>query len=469
MSLSPEILSQSLIEVRDQILQKNFTIEALTELTLQYIDHENHKFNAFVYLDHEGALTLAKELDDELKEGKIRGPLHGVPISIKDNIFTHLMPTTMGSPIFKDFVPKVDAYVVEQLKAAGAIILGKTNTHQFAYGATGDRSLTGATKHAFDPTRFPGGSSSGSAVAVARCMGYGSLGTDTGGSVRIPSAFNQTVGMKPTYGAVSNNYVYPLAPTLDHVGPITRTVRDNALLLEVIANEHSSATPRHTIDRNYSAKIGEELSGIRIGVPQNDYFRQIDGEILRIYQETIQILSDLGADIIPILYPEPDNTRTAFWETMKAEAYTVHRENIEEFGPEMWDEEVLERVLSGKGSDASDYILAQELKRGGLYPEFEALFKETDLIITPTTPLLPQKLDERYVSFDGEKIHVKELLNKFTGLTNFSGLPSLSFPAGIASYEEVYLPVGVQLIGNYYEEALIYQVAAAFEDHRLKG
>ncbi len=454
-----KIIYSSLTELAAEIEQGMVNLPKLVAALYHEIEQKNGALNAYVTLNREEAMADAEQLQNELEMGHYRGPLHGVPLSIKDNIETKGLLTTMGSPIYREHIPEQDADVVATLRAAGAIIIGKVNTHQFAYGATGDRSLFGPTYHSVDPTLFPGGSSNGSAVSVATYLGYGSLGTDTGGSVRIPSAFNGTVGMKPTYGTLSNRGVYPLAPSLDHVGPITRTVLDNALLLTVLAG--------HTIsDSPYLATIAEPVDQLRVGIPNNRYFTPIDGAIQEHYQQVQRWLEEANVPLHSIVWPEPEAIRDDFWLTMCAEAYAIHHDHLEQYDDAYWDHEVKERILSGVDIKAGDYLAAQYRKREHYQPLFENLFTQVDLLFLPTTALLPRALEERYViNEEGERAPLRLYINKFTGLTNYLGLPSISLPVGQNAEG---LPIGMQLVGAKGSEGKLYQMAS-FLEQRAKG
>lgn len=433
-------------------------VEVTTDF-LNRIHMIDHKVNAFIEVLHEQAMKDAEVAEREIAEGRYRGKLHGIPIGLKDLVYTKGIRTTMGSPIYKDFIPEEDAFIVEKLKNSGAIIIGKLNTHQFAYGPTGDRSYFGPVKNPYDTSKMSGGSSSGSAAAVSTRMCLGAIGTDTSGSVRIPAAFCGIVGMKPTAGLVSKRGVYPLSSTLDHIGPMTKTVEDNALLLNAIAGYDFfdySSRELHFYS-NYDEGLKESIKGKIIGVPKNFYFENLDEEIETAVAASINTFKKLGAEIIELEVPNVSEMIEAQQVILRSEAYAVHKKHLE--NPENeWDEEVRERLYTGKGTPADVYIEAQQLRIRSIY-QFKQLFEKMDAMISPTTAILPPDIEQREINkgiFKNQ--HIRWPILRLTGHINLIGFPALSVPCGISAN---HLPISVQLIGNMFNEGILYQLGEA--------
>lgn len=437
-------------------------VEIASQL-LTRIEKVDSTINSYITVDREAVLAQARIAEEEIEAGLYKGPLHGIAIGLKDLIYTKNMKTTMGSEIYKNYIPESNATVVDKLKKAGAIIIGKLNTHQFAYGPTGDRSYYGPTRNPFDPQKMTGGSSSGSAASVSACLCFGSLGTDTGGSVRIPASFCGVVGMKPTYGLISNYGVHPLSSTLDHVGPLTRTVTDNAILLNTLAGHDpndSNSAQQETED--YSRFIGNGIEGLTIGLPSNFYFDDLNEEVRHIIDNTVEVLRGLGAIIKPVVLPNIEKFTEAHKAILRSEAYAVHEKNLKDY-PNQWDDEVKERLLTALDTKGYEYIKALQIRKLAKN-EFNIVLDEVDILLTPTLPILPLKINERRV--DIEKYagkHIRWLITKLTAPTNLNGFPSLSLPCGFSSDG---MPVGVQLIGREFEEARLYQFGYALE-HKI--
>lgn len=460
--ITEDFLSFDITSLSKAIQEKKVSSVEVTKKVLEEISSRNSELNAYITVTSEEAIKQASKADKEIMEGINKGPLHGVPIALKDNILTKGIKTTIGSEIYKDNIPEYNATVVEKLVDAGAVILGKLNTHQFAYGTTGDRSYFGPMRNPFNPTKIVGGSSGGSAAAVATSLSFASLGTDTGGSIRIPASFAGIVGMKPTFGRVSKHGVYPLCWTLDHIGPMTKTVRDNAIMLEVLAG-YDEKDP-YSVKKgnvNFTAYLNVDIKGKVIGIPSGNFFTAIDEEINESYCDAIKVFKDLGATIVEIELPDMEKMTEEFWMILKSEAYAFHKKRLEEY-PEQWDEEVKGRLLTGLDSNASDLINALHYKEI-VIRKFHKIFKSVDVILTPTVPILPTNIEQREVCVNGENVHVSKLLNRFTGPTNLTGLPSLSIPSGVSNTG---LPIGIQIISNLFEEGTIYSLASAFENFK---
>jgi aspartyl-tRNA(Asn)/glutamyl-tRNA(Gln) amidotransferase subunit A len=366
----------------------------------------------------------------------------------------------MGSAFFEDYVPDYSATCVSRLEEAGAIIIGKTNTHEFAYGPTGDRSYFGPTRNPYDPARIPGGSSGGSGAAVAAGLCYAALGSDTAASVRVPAALCGVVGMKPSFGRVSKSGVFPLAWTLDHVGPLTRTVEDNALLLNALAGHDARdpyAAKRSTED--FTRELQRPVRDGSVGVPGNHYFEHVEGEVEGRVREATEVFRSLGAEVREVELPHLPQALKAQRIVLAAEAYAVHEERLES-EPGKFGEEVRERIRDGENLKAYRYARAQQVIRRRSLEEFGHALGEVDVLLTPTVPIAATEIGQREVETNGHSEHVFSVLTRLTGPTNLNGLPSLSVPCGFTSSG---LPIGLQLIGRPFDEATLYRYAHAYE------
>jgi aspartyl-tRNA(Asn)/glutamyl-tRNA(Gln) amidotransferase subunit A len=440
------------------IRNKELSPVELVNNALHQISVKNSEVNAFITVCEDEALEAAKTLEQEMLDGNLRGPLHGIPIAAKDLIFTKNIRTTMGSKLYESFVPDKDAAVIERLKGAGAIIIGKTNTHEFAYGPIGDRSYFGPCRNPHQLEKISGGSSSGSAAAVAAGMVGGAIGTDTGGSIRIPSSACGAVGMKPTFGLVSKRGVFDLAYTLDHVGPITANISDNALLLNTIAG-YDEGDP-YSLKSNvvdYSRLIGQNIQGKVIGIPSY-YFENIDEEVSAAIANCLNVFERLGAVLKKVDIRCMKRIASLQVVTIQAEAAAVHTNTIQHHRGEV-DEEVYERLVQSQNVKGYEYVLAQ-VERKGLITEFNQVFSEVDILVTPTLPILPTDIGQRDVVVNGQVEAVRHALLRLTSPTDFTGNPSISLPCG---FSKSGLPIGVQLIAMHGNEDKLYQFGYALE------
>lgn len=455
-----DLLSYSLLEIASLIREKKVSPVKVTDELLKRIDEVNPHLNAFITVDKEQIRQEAKQAETEINGGKYRGPLHGVPIGIKDMIFTKGTRTTMGSEIYDKFIPEVDAFVVKKLKEAGAIIAGKQNTHQFAYGPTGDCSFYGPVHNPYDTEKMTGGSSSGSAASVATGMSFGALGTDTGGSVRIPASFCGIVAMKPTYGRISKNGSFPLSWNLDHIGPMTRTIEDNIALLHGIQGyDNEDPTAVHKEVEDFSKGLKDGIKGLKIGIPREFYYDHLDPEVEANVNAQIEKLKELGATIKEVIIEDIETYSDAQRAIISSDAYAEHESRLKEY-PDNWDAEVKERLytaLDVKGYDYSNALKTrQSLKR-----KFKETFEEVDVLFTPTVPILPIEIGKRHVEIGKyNEEHIRWSILKLTSPTNLTGFPSLAIPSG---FSKAGLPIGVQFIGNDFSEALLYRVGYALE------
>jgi len=421
---------------------------------------EADETNSFITVTAQRALEEASLAEREILAGRHRGPLHGVPVALKDIIYTRGVRTTMGSALYAGHVPDHSATVARKLEEAGSVLIGKTNTHELAYGPTGDRSYFGPTLNPHDARRITGGSSGGSGAAVAAMLCYGALGSDTGGSIRIPAALCGIVGMKPTFGRVSKSGVFPLCWSLDHVGPITRTVEDNALMLNVLAGHDQE--DHYSVDRpaeDFTRHLRRGLHGGGIGLPRSFYFDHVDKEVVARVLEAVEVFRSLGARVREVEIPNLIDTLHAHRLILGAEAYAVHEESLDN-EPETFDEEVGERLMDGARPRAYRYAKAR--RRGVLATdEFDHALHGVDALLTPTLPITATDIGQREVSIGDYEESVRSALTRFTGPTNLTGHPSLSIPCGTTATG---LPVGLQLIGRHFDEATLYRFGHAYEE-----
>lgn len=420
----------------------------LTEESLSRIAAMNPKLNAFLTVSAEAARAQASARDAELAKGLDRGPLHGIPIAHKDLMMTRGIRTTAGSKIFADFVPDHDAAVVSKLNDAGAVMVGKTGLHELAYGITSNNPHFGAVRNPHDVERIPGGSSGGSGAAVAANLVFMATGTDTGGSIRIPSSFCGTVGLKPTYDRVSRRGVLPLGLTLDHIGPMTRTVRDAAISFQAMYDNPSGYVPPAQTD----------IRGLRIGLPRNYYFDRVDLEVAGAVRAAIQSAAALGARIVDIQVPDIDAINVAGRVLLLVEAVSNLRPHLSrraDFGPD-----VLSLLDQGRLISGADYADAQRLRR--IYiGEFLKLWSQVDCIFTPCTPTPAPKIGQTTIEIGSDTEDVRLASTRFMRAINVLGIPSLAMPCGVSKSG---LPLGMQILGAPRAEDLLLRIGAALED-----
>ncbi|HMC62786.1 MAG TPA: amidase [Candidatus Solibacter sp.] len=433
-------------------------VDLATE-ALARIDRGNARLNAFITVTAEQAMQQARQADSELAAGHDRGPLHGIPVAVKDLFATRGVRTTAGSKVYENWVPTMDAAVVEKLRSAGAVMLGKLNMHELAYGITSANPHFGAVRNPWNAEHIPGGSSGGSGAAVAARMVYAAMGSDTGGSIRIPASFCGTAGLKPTYGRVSRYGALPLGYSLDHMGPLTRTVRDAALVLNSIAGydrRDGTSSRRPVVD--FVPEDGCGIRGVRIGVPRNFFFERLDADVESSVRAAIASAESLGAVVKPVTVPDMEALNVVARIVLLAEASAVmepFRERRGEFGPD-----VLALLDQGRLLPATDYVNAQRLRRG-MRREFDRLWSEVDCLFTPATPNTAPRIGDTTVRLGGRDEDVRLAATRLVRGINALGLPALSLPCGLGGSR---LPIGLQIVGPAFEEALILRVGAALED-----
>jgi aspartyl-tRNA(Asn)/glutamyl-tRNA(Gln) amidotransferase subunit A len=446
-------LPAPILELAELLRTKRLSPVELARDCLARIERLNPALHAFITVTAESALSQARQAGTEITEGRWRGPLHGVPLALKDLIDTAGVRTTAGSALFEDRIPNEDAEVVRRLKAAGAVILGKQNLHEFAYGGSSMVSHFGEVHNPWNPDHIAGGSSGGSAAAVAAGLCCGSIGTDTAGSIRDPAALCGVVGLKPTYGRVSARGVIPLSPSLDHVGPITRTVADAAVMLQAISGfDSNDPTSVDVPVGNYIAALGQNPRSLRVGIPRAFFYADLDPEVASAMDQALAVLPGMTAEIREIELPVPTD-RTL----QSAESYAYHAGLIARH-PELYQPETLQRIQAGAGISAAAVAQCRkELEQAR--SEIDRVFKQVDLLVTPTTPIPAPTLAE--LKQDPEQLRPRELhLLRNTRPFNVWGLPAISIPCGFTSGG---LPIGLQIAGPHWQEAWVLQLAHAYE------
>jgi aspartyl-tRNA(Asn)/glutamyl-tRNA(Gln) amidotransferase subunit A len=431
----------------------------LTRSLLSRIEHLDPHLNSFITVTPDLALAQAKRAEKEISRGRYRGPLHGIPVCLKDLFYTAGILTSGGSKILDGFIPGENAPVVDRLFEAGAVLLGKTNLHEFAYGPTSINPHYGAVHNPWSVDRMAGGSSGGSAAAVAAGLAIASLGTDTGGSIRIPAAACGCVGLKPTYGRVPLYGVIPLANSLDHVGPISRSVEDAALMLEAIAgadprDPHSRGVPGERFTRS----IRKGLSGLRIGIPRQYFFDHIHREVRQNVQAAIILLEQEGAEVREVDLKKTGETAALAAKITASEALAYHHRWMKKRRA-AYGADVRLRLEEGVGISALEYLLTQDLRRA-YTREFETTFGSVDLLAVPTLPVAAPGLEESEVSVGRSRENVRLALLRFTRPGNLTGFPAITVPCGLTSD---HLPAGMQLIGRRNEEETVLRAAYGYE------
>jgi aspartyl-tRNA(Asn)/glutamyl-tRNA(Gln) amidotransferase subunit A len=438
--------------------RKEISSADLTGQCLERIERFNPTLNAFITVMGDAARARASAMDAELAAGRDRGPLHGIPIALKDLVYTKGVRTTAGSRLFADFVPDQDATIVTLLKKAGAVVLGKTGLHELAYGITSNNPHFGTVRNPWDPERIPGGSSGGSGAAVVTGMAFMAIGSDTGGSIRIPASFCGCAGLKPTYGRVSKHGVLPLGFSLDHIGPLAATVRDCAITLNAIAG-HDLADPttsRRPVED--FIPVQPSLGGVRIGRPENFYFTRLDPEVQGALELTLKTAAELGARIQRVRVPDIDELNTVCRVILLAEAAAAleaHASRRADIGPDV-------RALLDQGRvlPATAYIQAQRLRTGFLR-EFNRLWADVDCLALPATPTPAPRIGETTMSIAGVEEDVRLATTRLVRGINGLGFPALSLPCGISANG---LPIGMQLVGPAFGERKLIEIGAALED-----
>ncbi|MFF7604854.1 amidase family protein [Streptomyces parvulus] len=430
----------------------------LVDSVLGRIEEVQPRLNAYAAVIAGQARVAAREAADEIASGRRRGPLHGIPLGLKDLIDVAGTATAAGSRVRAGHLARRDSTVAARLLAAGAVLVGKTHTHEFAYGLT-----TPQTGNARDPGRVAGGSSGGSAVAVAAGAATFALGTDTGGSIRVPAALNGVVGLKPTYGLVPRTGVTSLSWSLDHVGPVTRTVADAALVLPVLGGYDPGDPASVTAPRaEEPAAAGTDLTGLRVGVPVDYFFDHVDPEVEAAVRQAIGRLQELGAHLVDVETPMAHHVRAAHWGLMVPEATAYHEHTLRAV-PELYQADVRVLLEAGELMPAGDYLRAQRA-RTLMRQAWARLLDEVDVVAAPTVPATAVPAGSDTVTWpDGTVETVSDAYVRLCAPANLTGLPSLTLPVGPDSAG---LPIGMQLTGRPFAEGLLLRAGRVYEETR---
>ena len=434
----------------------------VTEAYIRRIDETEPRLNAFITRMDDRALDAARQAEAEIMRGGYRGPLHGVPVGLKDLFRTRGVRTTSGSAIDRDFVPDEDSAVAERFAAAGACVIGKLHMTELAFDGTSLNRHYGPARNPWDPERMAGGSSSGPGVAVAAGQAALTVGTDTGGSVRVPAALCGVTGLKPTFGLISRYGATPLAWSMDHVGPLARSVLDSALALNALSG-HDPRDPAslRVPPRDYAAGLErgtEGAAGTRIGVVESFGWDLTEPGVRTAFDAAMTRLGALGVDVMPAATPELALINAAGSVVQTAEAAALHRDRVLSRGREM-DQAIRRRIESGLFIPAEAYLHAQRV-RAALRRELLSTLDEVDLLASPTTAIAAPMLDQQSVTIQGREVHIREGLLRVTRVFSAVGLPAISVPCG---FTEDMLPVGLQLVGRPLSEPLLLRVAHAYQ------
>jgi aspartyl-tRNA(Asn)/glutamyl-tRNA(Gln) amidotransferase subunit A len=454
----------SIQEASEELRSGLITPTELLAETLERIDQLDSKIHAFITVMRDQAFEEAEKAENEQRTGLFRGPLHGIPIGVKDLIAVKNVRLTAGSKVLADHVSQEDATVVEQLRRAGAVIIGKTNTHEFAYG-----TYTPPTRNPWDLTRIPGGSSGGSAAAVAAGMCPGAIGSDTGGSIRIPSACCGITGLKPTYGRVSTYGVIPLSWSLDHVGPMGRSAEDCAILFDAMAKydprdpNSVSRPPDKSSATLISGPEGRgplSLQGIKLGVLSESFVAPLDPEVRAAWHATLLVLQEEGAEVSDIELRRP--AMEVYRTIQMPEASLAHMEkDWLTNGLEAYGERTRSRLLQGQTLTAVDYLRAQQQRRT-FSSNLRSAMQRVNALVLPTLPIsaIPVEQADQDIQIDGITENATTALLRLTMPFNLAGLPAVSLPCGFTTGG---LPIGLQLVGKPFEESMILRIAHAYQ------
>ena len=444
---------RTISELSQRLQGREVSPVEVTRECLGRIDRLNPSLNAFITVTGESALAEARRAEAEILRGEWRGPLHGVPLALKDLIDTAGVRTTAASALYKDRIPDQDAEVLRRLRQAGAVIVGKNNLHEFAYGGSSLVSYFGDVHNPWDVGRIAGGSSGGSAAAVVAGLAYAAIGTDTAGSIREPAALCGCVGLKPTYGRVSSRGVIPLSLSLDHVGPLATTVEDVAIVLQAIAGyDAGDVTTADIPVADYVSAVREGAKLLRVGVPRAYFFDDLDPEVASAMEHALHGISTLVAEVREVQLDVPtDSTLQA------AESYAYHAASVAK-SPELYQPETLRRIRSGERISAAEYIERRrelEQARRGV----GQVFADVDVLVTPTMPMPAPAIAE--LKANPEALRPGELkLLRNTRPFNVWGLPAIAVPCG---FTQSGLPIGLQIAGPHWREDLVLQLAHAYE------
>jgi aspartyl-tRNA(Asn)/glutamyl-tRNA(Gln) amidotransferase subunit A len=446
--------SETIASLAPRIRKREVSPVELTDAMLERIASLDGRIKAFVTVTADEARNAAKAAEHAIMAGNYLGPLHGIPVGIKDIYYTRGVRTTAGSKLLADFVPDYDATTVDRLKRAGAVIVGKLNTHEFAMSV-----LTPPTRNPWDLERIPGGSSGGSGAALAASLCFGATGTDTGGSIRIPAALCGVVGLKPTYGRVSKHGIVPLSWTLDHPGPMTKSVEDAAIMLTAMAGYDSLDPSTAAVPvPDYARALTGDVKGLRIGLPRQYFFEAIDAEVREAVKRAIGVLERQGASVEEIALPHIDSIAIVHACIILTEAATYHERSLRTRAAE-YQPDVRFFLEWGKLFMGMDYVQCQRV-RELIRQDFAEALDRVDVIAAPTVPVAAPRIGEDPVKIGDGSEGVVAAMIRLTRPSNHTGLPAISVPCGLTSNG---LPIGFQLMGRAFDEATVLRAAHAFE------
>ena len=449
----------SIAEASRLIASKQLSPVELVAAHIERIEETDARLNSFITLLADEAAQAARDAERAIQAGNHVGPLHGIPIGLKDLFYTKGVRTTSGTKVMGDFVPDFDAAVTENFREAGAILMGKLQMHELAFGPSSENPHHGPAHNPWDPERVTGGSSggSGSAVASGQCMG--ALGTDTGGSVRIPSSLCGIVGLKPTFGRVSRRGVYPLSSSLDTVGPMARSAEDVALILNAIAGyDPRDPSSANVPAEDYTTSLDRGVSGLRIGLPQEHFYDTIDAEVKEALAAAAGVLGELGATVEEVSIPVLNYSLPISGTILFAEAAEVNLEHLRDRAGDLGPD-VRTRLEVGVMTPASDYIKAQRA-RTVFDREIGDAMRRYDVLLAPATPITAPRIGQATVQVGDQTESAPALLSRLTRPFNICGLPAASVPCGFSTTG---LPMGMQLVGRAFEEATVLRAAHAYE------
>jgi len=448
-----------IFELTSLIQRKEISPREVTQAFLERIQSVNPQIGAFITVLWDEAMRQAKEKEQAILHGNYCGTLHGIPLAIKDIICTKGDRTTAGSKILSDFVPQQDATVISHLRDAGAILLGKLNCNEFALGVNGDNPHYGFCHNPWKLNWIAGGSSGGSAAAVGASLCAGALGTDTGGSVRIPASLCGTVGLKPTYRRVSRYGIIPLSWTLDHVGPITKRVQDASIMLSAIAgHDAKDPTSSHRPARDYFATPSGDIQGLSVGIPKNYFFDILDPEVEEAVRRAIRVLESLGASLKEVDINKIEYALAALWGILLAEARSCHEEFMHKV-PEDYGQDVRIILEAGQFVTATRYLKALRVRRL-IQDGLRSALAKVNVIVTPTTPVTATPQGTTRVKIRDRDYELMGTLSRYTIPFSLTGVPAITVPCGFSSGG---LPIGMQIVGKPFDEDTVFKVAYAYE------
>ncbi len=457
--MTTELTRLTIAEAADRLRRRALSPVELTDAYLARIQAEDGAVRAYITVPADAARAAAKAAETEIARGTYRGPLHGIPIGLKDIIQTKGVRTTCGSKVLAGWVPDADAAVVRRLADAGAVTLGKLNCHEFAFGPTGVNAHHGTPRNPWGADRMPGGSSSGSGAAVGAALCAGALGTDTGGSIRIPASLCGIVGLKPTYGRVSRAGVVPLAWSLDTIGPMARTVEDAALMLGALAGQDPADPASAAVGvPDYMADLRRGIRGLRIGVVRPLFFDHLDAGVRAAVEAAARALEGLGAAVGEVRLDRMVYAGPAVFAIISAEAMAYHEPLLRKHAPD-YGPDVRHRLLTGQFVLATQYLKAQRARRL-VTAEVDSALSRADALLLPSTPLPAPRVTDQRVAVDGVADDVRAWLTRCTRPFNLTGHPVLSIPCGLTGDG---LPVGLSLVGRRFDESTLLRIGHAYE------